>query len=58
MGPVAFVGTDLYSQLLLTSGREQGGASVPGPVYDAMHKAPVAALDWLALKGRTAHWLR
>lgn len=26
---MAFVNTDLYSQLLLTSGREQGGASVP-----------------------------
>lgn len=30
----------------------------PGPVYDAMHKAPAAALDWLALTGRTAHWLK
>lgn len=23
-----------------------------------MYKAPAAALDWLALKGRTAHWLK
>lgn len=27
-------------------------------VDDAIHKAPVAALDWLAPGGRTAHWLK